>query len=50
MLNSNINIIYWYVFTGMTPLIHAASNGHLEAVKTLIEYGANVNAMEDTYG
>ncbi len=39
-----------YFFTGKTPLIHSAINGHLEAVKTLVEYGANVNAKDDKKG
>ena len=28
---------------GVTPLVSASKNGHLEVVKSLIEAGANVN-------
>ena len=28
---------------GLTPLVIASNNGHLEIVKSLIEAGANVN-------
>ena len=34
---------------GVTPLIAAASNGHLEAVRLLVSRGANVNAQDNFY-
>lgn len=32
---------------GMTPLIYAAREGNVDAVRTLLERGANVNAVDD---
>nr|VFK33572.1 MAG: Acetolactate synthase large subunit [Candidatus Kentron sp. MB]VFK76696.1 MAG: Acetolactate synthase large subunit [Candidatus Kentron sp. MB] len=33
-----------------TPLLVAARDGHTEIVKLLLEYGADVNAVENTFG
>jgi ankyrin repeat protein len=38
---------YGWTNDGWTALILASSNGHLEAVKYLIEHRANVNAKDD---
>ncbi|WP_245273458.1 ankyrin repeat domain-containing protein [Mesorhizobium sp. WSM3224] len=35
-------------YYGRTALIEAARNGHLDAVKLLVEHGADVNAADKT--
>eukprot|EP00298_Acanthocystis_sp_HF-20_P007494 c17079_g1_i1.p1 GENE.c17079_g1_i1~~c17079_g1_i1.p1 ORF type:complete len:114 (+),score=14.71 c17079_g1_i1:2-343(+) len=39
-----------YVCGGWTPLIVAANNAHIEAVRVLIEQGANLNARDTRCG
>ena len=38
-----------HIFTGHTPLLYATLYEQVEVVKTLVEYGVNVNA-KDFYG
>ena len=44
--NADVNTVDPY--TGKTPLMNAASIGHTEVAKKLIEHGADVNAKDDT--
>ena len=48
LLESKADIETADTFIGMTPLINAAGNRNLAAVKLLMEHGANVNAVSKT--
>ncbi len=46
----DINAKIFDIIENLTVLHVAASNGHFEIVKLLIDKGADVNAKEDKYG
>ena len=49
MCLANNSIFFFILFLGETSLFYAISGGHIEAVKLLLNHGADVNT-KDKYG
>lgn len=41
------NLLNSRAYSGETPIFLASVNGHVDCVKTLLEFGADVNVMND---
>ena len=45
--HQNDDLLNSRAYSGETPIFLASVNGHVDCVKTLLEFGADVNVMND---